>query len=191
MKRFAFRLAATLGIVAYLRGNAQAQNSSPWPVTRLDSVATVGMPYGGTIDESGLEAGVLMYTTSTSTNVYEAVMFTPKTTKPLKPGMYLVPDAPKFLSALMKVPTRTFSRPKLKASYLITLPSAPGGQAMHQVYGGFDGFNQEPAALELTWAIIGSSIYVFRCTYRLAQQAEAAEDLQHFFSSINFRPVHP
>ena len=62
---------------------------------------------------------------------------------------------------------------------------------MHQVYSGFDEFHQIPAALELTWVVVGQKLYVFRCSYSLPQEAGAAEDARHFFTTIEFNPVKP
>ena len=67
----------------------------------------------------------------------------------------------------MRLLDKSFAKAKLKTSFSITLPSAPGGKAVHQVYSGFDEFYQTSAALELTWVMVGTKLYVFRCSYSL------------------------
>ena len=189
------RLVGWLGLVLGMLGAnpALAQSSSPWPITRLDSVASVRMPYAGTVDEEASELGLTIYSTSTSDNDFDALVFipVPNTAQPLGPDQYLVPDVDRFLSMLMKVPNKSFSKAKLKSSFSVTLPSAPRNQAVHQVYAGFDNFHQVPAALELTWVLLGPKLYVFRCSYSLPEERGAAEDRQHFFSTITFETSRP
>ena len=91
----------------------------------------------------------------------------------------------------MRLPDKSFAKDKLKTSFSITLPSTPGGKAVHQVYSGFDEFHQISAALELTWVMVGTKLYVFRCSYSLPQEQEAAEGAQHFFSTITFNSGRP
>jgi hypothetical protein len=171
----------------------RAQASPPWQITRLDSVASVHMPYAGTSDDELVKSGVMVFATNTSDNEFDAIAFTPPLdpAHPLKPGQVWVPDVDRFLSQFMRLPDKTFAKARLKTSFPVTLPSAPGGKAMHQVYNGFDEFHQIPAALELTWVVIGGTLYVFRCSYSLPQEKGAAEDAQHFFSTIEFKPGQP
>lgn len=135
----------------------------------------------------------MVFATNTSDNKFDAITFTPVNdpAHPLKPGQVLVPDADRCLAQIMRLPDKSFAKAKLKTSFPVTVPSAPGGRAMHQVYSGFDEFLQEPAALELTWAMVGTTLYVFRCSYSLPQEAGAAEDAKHFFSTIAFKPSQP
>ena len=146
------------------------------------------MLYAGTFDDELFSSGVAVFATNTSGNEFDAIVFTPPAdpTHPLKPGQVWTPDVNRFLNQLMRLPKKLFAKAKLKTSFSITLPSAPGGKAVHQVYSGFDEFHQIPAALELTWVIVGTKLYVFRCSYSLPQEQGAAEDAQHFFSTINF-----
>ena len=173
--------------------SARAQSAPPWQLTRLDSVASVRMPYAGTFDDEFSRSGIAIFATSTSDNEFDALVFTPAPdpTHPLKPGQELVPDVDRFLAQIMRLPDKAFARAKLKTSFPVTLPSAPGGQAMHQVYSGFDEFHQVPAALELTWVVVGRTLYVFRCSYSMPQEKGAAEDATHFFSTIEFKPGQP
>ncbi|MFC6225125.1 hypothetical protein ACFP2F_17895 [Hymenobacter artigasi] len=172
---------------------SQAQVSAPWQVTRLDSVASVRMPYAGTFDDELLSSGVAVFATSTSDNDFDALVFTPPPApaRALKPGQVWVPDVDRFLTELMRLPDKSFAKARLKTSYPITLPSAPGGKAMHQVYSGFDDYHQIPAALELTWVVVGQKLYVFRCSYSMPQEPGAAEDARHFFTTIEFNPIKP
>lgn len=151
------------------------------------------MPYAGTADEEFSNAGIIVFSTNTSDNEFDAIVFNPvpDPAHPLKPGQVLVPEPDRFISQIMRLPDKSFARAKLKTSFPVTLPSAPGGRAMHQVYSGFDEFHQLPAALELTWVLVGGTLYVFRCSYSLPQEAGAAEDAQHFFSTIAFKTGQP
>ena len=145
------------------------------------------MPYAGTIDETLAAQGVLEYGTTTSDNGFDAVIFTPKADRVLKPGQVIMPDVDRFLAALMKVPDKSFARAKLKSSFPVSLPTAPQGRAMHQVYSGFDEYHQSDATMELTWVVVGSTLYVFRCSAQLPEEPEAAEDMKHFFTTIEFK----
>lgn len=151
------------------------------------------MPYAGTANDELLGSGVAIFATNTSDNEFDALVFNPvpDLAHPLKPGQVLVPDADRFISQIMRLPDKKFAKAKLKTSFPVTLPSAPGGRAMHQIYSGFDEFHQLPAALELTWVLVGNTLYVFRCSYSLPQEAGAAEDAKHFFSTIEFKPGQP
>ena len=151
------------------------------------------MPYAGTFDDEFISSGVVVFATSTSENEFNALVFNPipDPSHPLKPGQTWVPDVDQFLAQIMRLPDKSFTKAKLKTSFPVTLPSAPGGKAMHQVYSGFDEFHQVPAALELTWVVVGTTLYVFRCSYSLPQEKGAAEDAQHFFSTIAFKPSQP
>ena len=191
MKRLVYRLAGFAGCLLLMHRNAQAQASSAWPVTQIDSIATVRMPYAGSIDEADAAQGLITYNTSTSDNEFDAIVFTPKSEKPLKANQELVPDADKFLALLMKQPSKAFSRPKLKSSFAVTVPTAPTGRAMHQVYSGFDAYHQSEATMELTWVVIGATLYVFRCSMQLPEEAGAMEDMKHFFTTIQFKQPRP
>ena len=70
----------------------------------------------------------------------------------------------------MRLPDKSFAKNKLKTCFSITLSSAPGGKAMHQVYSGFDEFYQIPATLELTWVMVGTKLYLFWYSYSLPQE---------------------
>ena len=179
------------GILLLVAGSAQAQPASPWPITRLDSISTVRMPYGGTIDETYADQGLIAFSTRTSDNRYDAIVFAPKSGRALKPGQVLVPLPDKLLASLMKLPDRFFTRPKLKSSFLVTVPSAPTGQGMHQVYSGFDAFHQSEAIMELTWVVVGTIMYIFRCSAQVLKEAGAAEDRMHFFTTIGFKQPRP
>ena len=151
------------------------------------------MPYAGTLYDALLASGVSVFATSTSDNEFDALVFTPPgdPNHPLKPGQVWVPDADRFISQIMRLPDKSFAKAKLKTSFPVTLPSAPGGKAMRQLYSGFDEFHQIPAALELTWVAVGCTLYVFRCSYSLPEEKGAAEDAQHFFSTIEFKSGQP
>jgi hypothetical protein len=188
--------ASTLPLLGFFFGivslSAQAQSSAPWPTTQLDSVASVHMPYAGSYDEEIRTSGVAVFATSTSDNEFDAVVFVPPPPPhPLKPGQVWLPDVEQCLTQLMRLPNNSFARAKLKSSFPVTLPSAPGGRAMHQVYSGFDERHQLPAALELTWVLADAKLYVFRCSYSLPQEPGAAEDAQHFFRTIAFKQRQP
>jgi hypothetical protein len=167
------------------------QAISVWPTTHLDSLASVEMPYEGTVDEKGVADGLLIYGTGTSDNQFDAWVYTPKSTQPLKAGTALTVNVEKFLALVMREPNPAFEKPKLKSSFPVTVPTAPGGRAMHQVYSGFDQVHQTPATLELTWVSIGSTIYVFRCSYQMPADQGSTDDMQHFFKTITFRPAKP
>ena len=151
------------------------------------------MPYAGTYDDELISSGIIVFSTTTSDNEFDAIVFNPvpDPAHPLKPSQVMVPVVDKFLGEIMRLPDKTFAKAKLKTSFPVTLPSAPRGRAMHQVYSGFDEFHQIPAALELTWVVVGTTLYVFRCSYSLPQEKGAAEDTQHFFSTIEFKPGQP
>ncbi|GAB2862637.1 hypothetical protein [Hymenobacter ruber] len=151
------------------------------------------MPYAGTLDDELSASGVIVFATATSDNEFDAIVFNPvpDPAHPLKPGQAWVPDVDRFLAQIMRLPDKSFAKAKLKTSFPVTLPSAPGGKAMHQVYSGFDEFHQIPATLELTWVVVGTTLYVFRCSYSMPQEKGAAEDAQHFFSTIAFKPSQP
>ena len=185
------QLVGLLGLWGLAWSTAQAQASGPWPVTQLDSLASVRMPYGGTVDETLAAQGLLAYSTNTSDNGFDALVFTPQADRPPKPGQVLAPDVDKFLALVMKLPDKAFARPKLQASYAVTVPSAPTGQAMHQVYKGFDEYHQSEATMELTWVVVGPTLYVFRCSTQLPEEAGAAEDMKHFFTTIAFKRPRP
>ena len=191
MKSSYLRFFSIPGILLLVAGSAQAQASGPWPVTELDSIATVRMPYGGTIDETYAAQGLIAFSTTTSDNGFDAIVFTPKAEQALKPGQVLVPVPDKLLASLMKLPDKSFTRPKLKASFPVTVPSAPTGQGMHQVYTGFDAFHQSEATMELTWVVVGTTMYVFRCSAQLPEEPGAAEDMKHFFTTIAFKQPRP
>ncbi len=189
---------STIAIVCWLtsssiaiHAHAQQLAISHWPVTRLDSVASVEMPQGGTVDEKGASEGLLIYSTSTSDNNFDAWVYTPYPKQPTKAGTTWVVNPEKFLALVMKEPNPSFEKPKLKNNYPVTVPTAPGGQAMHQVYSGFDQIHQSPATLELTWVAIGSTIYVFRCSYQMPADQGSLDDMQHFFKTITFRLPKP
>lgn len=169
-------------------GSVQAQRAAPWPVTLLDSVVSVSMPCTGTLVEvEEFETiGLRMYTAPTSDNQFAVLAYTPKPTKPLKPGYEMVIEPDRIISALLTMPDKQFSKGKRQASYLVSLPTAPGGKATHQVYNGFDAYHQLPAKLELTYAVCNGTLYIFSSTYSLPQEKDSAEDLQHFFNSIHF-----
>ncbi|UOE36208.1 hypothetical protein MTP16_11315 [Hymenobacter monticola] len=155
-------------------------------------MASVHMPYAGSYDDELSSSGVTLFTTSTSDNNFDALVFVPAPPAyPLKPGQVWVPNVEQFLAQLMRLPDAAFTKAKLKTSFPVTLPSAPGGRAMHQLYSGFDEQHQLPAALELTWVVVGAKLYVFRCSYSLPQEQEAIEDAKHFFSTIAFKPSQP
>ena len=181
-------LATWLGCVP-----VQAQHAAPWPVTLLDSVVSVSMPYAGSLAESKeFEAiGLRLYVAPTSDNQFAVLAFTPKPEKPLKPGQELVIDPNQIIAALLTMPDKLFTKSKRQASYLVTMPTAPGGHATHQVYNGFDAFHQLPARMELTWVIRNGTLYLFSSTYSLPQEKDSAEDLQRFFSSIIFKASRP
>ncbi|WP_035564253.1 hypothetical protein [Hymenobacter sp. IS2118] len=191
MPSFGCGLTLIVGVLIFALGNAQAQSSSSWPVTRLDSVASVSMPYSGSINEELAAEGVVMYRTPVSDNNFDVLIITPKLDQPLMPGEWMVMDTKKVLAQVMKLPDKLFTRPKLQSSYSVTLPSAPNGRAEHQVYSGFDAFHQTDASMELTWVIVGSSLYIFRCSTQLPQEAETAEDMKHFFTTIAFKQPQP
>lgn len=180
-----------LAMMSWVDAQAQTAGAGAWPVTQLDSMAAVSMPYGSTIDQTYAASGMLVYSTNTSDNGFDVIVFTPKADRPLKPGQVLVPDADKFLALLMKIPDKSFARPKLKSSFAVTVPGAPNGRAMHQVYSGFDDYHQSEAKMELTWVIAGPTMYVFRCSTQLPEEAGAAEDLKHFFTTIQFKQPRP
>ena len=187
------RTAGFAGLLWLLFAEAQAQTASPWPVTQLDSLVSVSMPYAGSLDESKEFAaiGLRMYTAPTSDNQFAVLAYTPKPAKPLKPGYELVMDPNRIITALLTMPDKLFSKGKRQASYLVTMPTAPGGQATHQVYDGFDAYHQLPAKLELTWVICSGTLYIFSSAYSLPQEKDSAEDIQHFFSSIAFKAAQP
>ena len=191
MRRLPPSFMGLAGLLGLAWGNAQAQSSSPWPITQIDSLASVCMPYGGTVDETLADQGLVGYSTTTSDNEFDVIIFTPRSNQPVKPGYVLVPEANTFLALLMKLPNKSFSRAKLKSSFPVTGSSAPTGQAMHQIYSGFDAFHQSDATLELTWVIIGPTMYVFRCSTQLPEEPGAAEDMKHFFTTIHFRQPRP
>lgn len=167
------------------------QAVSVWPITRLDSIASVEMPYEGTVEEEGKAEGLLIYGTSTSDNQFDVVVYTPKPTQPTKAGTTQVINVEKFLALIMREPNPAFEKPKLKSSFPVTVPTAPGGQAMHQVYSGFDQVHQSPATLELTWVAVGPTLYVFRCSYQMPADQGSTDDMQHFFKTITFRADKP
>lgn len=169
----------------------QAQPTAPWQITRLDSIASVKMPYAGTFDDELISSGVVVFATHTSDNEFDAIVFTPPPppAHTLKPGQVWVPNVDAFLTQLMGLPDKSFAKARLKTSFPVTVPSAPGGKAMHLLYSGFDEFHQLPAALELRWVVVGAKLYVFRCSYSLPQEPGAAEDARHFFTTIEFNPV--
>ena len=109
------------------------------------------MPYAGTFDDELISSGVAVFATNTSDNEFDAIVFTPPAdpTHPLEPGQVWITDVNRFLNQLMRLPNKSFAKTKLKTSFSITLSSAPGGKAVHQVYSGFDEFYQISAALEL------------------------------------------
>ena len=181
------RLSLFISITAFGLGTAQAQSSSPWPVTQLDSVASVSMPYSGTVDEELAKEGIITYSAPTSDNNFDVLIITPKLNQPLKPGERMVMDTKKVLAQVAKMSNKLFVRPKLQSSYSVTVPSAPNGWAEHQVYSGFDAFHQSDATMELTWVIVGSSMYIFRCSTQLPQEDETAEDMKRFFTTIEFK----
>jgi hypothetical protein len=185
-------------VIAYCVGSsllatvAQAQLAvSVWPTTHLDSLASVEMPYEGTIDEKGAADGLLIYGTGTSDNQFDAWVYTPKPTQPTKAGTALTVNVDKFLALVMREPNPAFEKPKLKSSFPVTVPTAPGGRAMHQVYSGFDQVHQSPATLELTWIAVGPTLYVFRCSYQTPADQGSTDDMQHFFKTITFRSAKP
>ena len=172
----------------------RAQAAAPWPLTRLDSVASVRMPYAGSMNdgeegEALAAIGLRMYSAPTSDNQFAVVVYTPKPAKELKPGYTLVINPDRIIAALLRIPDKQFSKARLRASYPVALPTAPGGQGTHQVYSGFDDFHQLPAKMELTWVIVGPTLYIFSAAYSLPQEKDGAEDLQHFFSTIGFQPT--
>ena len=185
------RFFSITGLLLLAAGSAQAQAASPWPITQLDSIASVRMPYGGTIDETYAAQGLIAFSTTTSDNGFDAIIFTPQSERALKPGQVLVPVPDKLLASLMKLPDNSFTRPKLKSSFPVTVPSAPTGQGVHQVYSGFDAFHQSEATMELTWVVVGTTMYVFRCSAQLPEAAGAAEDMKHFFTTIEFKQPRP
>jgi hypothetical protein len=182
-----------VGFVLGFSISAQAQATAPWPTTQLDSVASVHMPYAGTVDDELSASGITVFATNTSDNEYDAIVFLPPAdpAHPLKPGQVWLPDVNQFLTQLMRLHDKSFTKAKLKTSFPVTVPSAPGGRAMHQIYSGFDEFHQIPAALELTWVLAGAKLYVFRCAYSMPQEKGAAEDAQHFFRTIEFKQRQP
>ena len=149
------------------------------------------MPYKGTLNEQGLANGLLVYSTSTSDNQFDAWVYTPRPTKQAKAGTTWAINVEKFLALVMREPNPAFEKPKLKSIFPVTVPTAPGGRAMHQVYSGFDQEHQSPATLELTWVAVGSSLYVFRCSYQMPADQGSTDDMQHFFKTISFRPAKP
>lgn len=191
MKHFFCAAGSVAGLLALCQDEVQAQASGPWPITRLDSVATVRMPYGGTVDETFAVQGVQVYSTATSDNEFDAVVFTPKTDQPIPAGQVWVPDVKACVASLMSLPNKSFARAKLKSTFPVSLPSAPQGWAMHQIYSGFDEFHQSPATLELTWVAVGPILYVFRCSTQLPEEPGAVEDMKHFFTTITFGPRRP
>ena len=130
------------------------------------------MPYAGTFNDELVSSGVMVFTTNTSDNEFDAIVFTPPAdpTHLFKPGQVWIPTIDRFLNQLMLLPDKSFAKAKLKTCFSITLSSAPGGKAMHQVYSGFDKFNQIPAALELTWVMVGTKLYMFWYSYSLPQE---------------------
>jgi hypothetical protein len=172
--------------------HAYAQKAvSTWPTTRLDSVASVEMPYEGTIDEQAAKDGLLLYGTSTSDNDFDVLVYAPHFKQPAPSGKVWTIDAQKFLAIIMKLPNDNFTHPKLKNSFYVTMPTAPEGRVMRQVYSGFDEIHQSPATMELIWTVVGPKLYVFRCSYQLPAEQGSLEDMQHFFTTINFASPKP
>lgn len=151
------------------------------------------MPNADTSDDELVSSGVAALATNTTDNEFDAIVFTPSAdpTHPLKPGKVLIPNVDRFLNQLMRLLDKAFAKAKLKTSFSITLPSAPGGKAVHQVYSGFDEFHQISAAFELTWVIVGTKLCVFWCSYSLPQEQGVAENAQHCFSTITFKSSQP
>lgn len=179
----------TCGIVT---NNAYAQKAvSNWPITHLDSVASVEMPYEGTVDEQAAKDGLLLYATSTSDNEFDVLVYEPHFEQSAPSGKVWTIDTQKFLAIIMKLPNDKFVRPKLKSSFYMTVPTAPEGRAMRQVYSGFDEVHQSPATMELIWTVVGSKLYVFRCSYQLPVEQGSTEDMQHFFTTIHFTAPKP
>lgn len=168
--------------------SALAQQAvSVWPVTQLDSLASVEMPYEGTVNEQGNKSGLLIYSTSTSDNQFDVWVYTPHPAKQAKAGTVWTINIEKFLALVMREPNPSFEKPRLKSSFSVTVPTAPDGRAIHQVYSGFDQEHQSPATLELTWVAVGPTLYVFRCSYQTPAEQGSTDDMQHFFKTISFR----
>lgn len=173
--------------ISLLSYQSRAQRAvTTWPVTRLDSVASVEMPYEGTLDETEAKNSILGFGTTTSDNSFDVVVYSPHLEQSTKPGKVRGINVDKFLAIAMQLPNDQFVHPKFKTSFYVTVPTAPGGRAMHQVYSGFDDVHQSPAALELTWVMVGQKLYVFRCSYQLPAEQGSTEDMQHFFTTIHF-----
>ncbi|RZK40191.1 MAG: hypothetical protein EOO57_02720 [Hymenobacter sp.] len=183
----------SLGLAGSLwTSQAQAQKAvSNWPITRLDSVASVEMPYEGTVDDTEAKNGLCSFGTSTSDNNFDVLIYQPHPNQPAQAGKMWTINVNKFLALAMQLPNNNFARPKLKTSFYVTVPTAPEGRAMHQVYSGFDEVHQSPATLELTWVLVGQKLYVFRCSYQLPAEQGSTEDMQHFFTTIHFKLPRP
>jgi hypothetical protein len=177
---------AAFEIISLFSSTKQATAQSTWSTTRVDSIASVNMPYEGSLTQKAKYPNAWCYSTSTSDNEFAAYKFDLNGDKHYqgKSSTLTVSNFNKAIRTYSGFITPSISNAKLISEQLVQVDGAVG---VHQVLQGVSESRQEAAVLEQTWVIIDKLVYLFSCTTLLPGEQSAQEDAKHFFLTIHFK----
>lgn len=192
-----FGVVAMLGVRPVL---AQSAINKPWGRTDLDTLISVRTPYRA---QDVQEEGAPWFTTFFTKGSYHhftmmrldaTAMLQARLENDSRKGRSIPGDSAKvgtvtldiekFLRLITKSPFLAISKPKLSREYAVSLPAAPGGEAINRVYTGIDPDSHEAAQMEVRWFELRGVVYFFFCTTIDPDGEDARQEKLKYFSTI-------